>query len=321
MQTALLEENPDIRREDYIYKETCARFLRFKERFGETVETVAGLMGKSPEVITRYLKNDLDSHAKVLIQGTIRHFLDHHERSNPLPEGPVFSTTTVSRDIWEVLQWCGKAGMMGLITGPAGIGKTMTISKYKKKHGNASIITLGIATKSVGAILEAIAQALGIKLYSRTNSVYLDRIGERLRETHRLLILDEMHFCDWAAFEAVRQIWDLSQSGIVYVGQERMLDQMKGKKNTYLYDQCYSRIAVRRQVGGDISRDDVKLIAGSFSAELDRRSIDFLHQKACGPGHYRTLSNILKLSEQMSQTSKKPINLTILQQAFRFLMA
>lgn len=321
MQTALLEENPDIRQNDYIYKETCARFLRYKERFGETVETVADLMGKPPELITRYLKNDLDPHIKTVIQGTIRHFLDKNERSNPVPEGPVFSITTVSREMWEVCQWCNEKGEMGIITGPAGIGKTMTISRYRKKHVNVSIVTAGIARKSEGAILEAIASKFGIKLYGRSNAVYLDRISARLRETRRLLILDEMGFGTWGAFEAVRQLWDQSQSGIVFIGQERLLSQMKGKRDTYLYDQIFSRIAIKRQVGGDISRDDVKLISGSFCPELDRKSIDFLHQKACGPGHFRTLTNILKLAVQMSEMSKKPINLTILQQAFRFLMA
>ncbi|MDQ7838261.1 MAG: AAA family ATPase [Thermodesulfobacteriota bacterium] len=320
METAL-KENPDIQREDYIYKETCARFFRYKKKFGETNETAADLMGKPPELVSKYLKNDLDSHAKMVIQGTIRNFLNHNERSNPLPEGPVFSTTTVSRDIWEVCQWVQKSGVMGLITGPAGVGKTMTISKYKKKHETALVLTCGVTVKCLGAILEAVAEKLGIKLYGRTNSIYLDRIGERLRETHRLLIFDEAHFLDWSAYEAIRQLWDLSQTGIVYVGQQRVLAQMRGKRNTYLYDQIFSRIAVRRQVGGDISRDDVKLIAGSFCPELDRRSIDFLHQKATGDGHFRTLTNVLKLTVQMSEMSQKPINLSLLQQAFRFLMA
>ncbi len=320
LETAL-KENPDIQREDYVYRETCKRFISFKERFGETVETVADQMGKSPDLIKSYLKNDLGSHAKMVVQGTIRHFLDRHEQSKPLPEGPVFSATAVSRSLWEICQWCNEKGEMGMITGPAGIGKTMTISRYKKKHGNVSIVTAGIARKSEGAILEAIAENFAIKLYGRSNAVYLDRISARLRETRRLLILDEMHFGTWGAFEAVRQLWDQSQSGIVFIGQERMLDQMRGKRNTYLYDQIFSRIAIKRQVGGDIPREDVKLLAGSFSVELDRRSVDFLHQKACGPGHFRTLTNILKLAVQMSEMSKKPINLTILQQAFRFLMA
>ncbi|MDD5451503.1 MAG: AAA family ATPase [Desulfovibrionales bacterium] len=322
MELAALGENPDIQQEDFIYRETKARFFRHKEQSGDKIEAIAHRMGKPPGMLVQYLSGGLDPYGKMVIQGAVLDYLDRQEKSKPSLEDLILSTTVV-KDVLESIRWCDEFGKMGSITGDAGCGKTTAIRKYLKKHGETTVVmTCGITVKCVRAVLEGVSDNLGDRrLYSKSNSFYLKRIIECLQERPRVLIFDEAPFLSWDAWEALRQIWDNTKTGMVFIGQQRLLSEMRGRRSAYLFDQILSRLAIRRQVGGSISKGDVELISGAvFSEGLDRKSLDFLYEKTTGDGKFRTLNNILTLARQMSGVSKKPINLTILREASRFLM-
>ena len=126
-------------------------------------------------------------------------------------------------------QACDEDCDMGLVIGPAGVGKTRTIQEYKRRNRGSILIVGDITTKSCGSVLYAIAKKLSSTFHGNRNSELLQRIIDQLKNSRRLLIVDESHFLTWEAFEAVRKIHDCAGIGVCYVGMPRLYAQMQGQ--------------------------------------------------------------------------------------------
>jgi DNA transposition AAA+ family ATPase len=151
-------------------------------------------------------------------------------------------------------------------------------------------------------------------------SEYLQALIERLKNSNRLLIIDDAHFLNWEAFELVRKLHDCAGIGVVYVGQERLYEQMRGTNGkAYLFDQIYSRIAMKRD-RFSIIKKDVQAIAESNCPGLDKDSIDFLYSRAKGQGRYRYITNLLRVAIMIQEQHKTDLSIATLQEAERFLL-
>jgi len=148
----------------------------------------------------------------------------------------------------------------------------------------------------------------------------LDRVIERLKNSRRLLIIDDAHFLSWEAYELVRKIHDCAGIGVVYAGQERLYEQMRGKESkAYLFDQIYSRIAIKRS-RFTIRKKDARMIADAVCPGLDKACIDFLYRRARGKGRLRVVENLLEMAMEIHHEYDEPLNVSLFQKAERFLM-
>jgi DNA transposition AAA+ family ATPase len=300
-------------------EELFDRFLLYRERAGLSDRQIAKKLARSAAQLSQYVNRkfvgDLAEFEK-----DVENLLRREEDLQFVSDSKSFCSTTAATLMWEVMQFCDERRKMGAVLAPSGTGKTDTCIEYKKQNRPTVYVTAHIKSHTAGAVLKLIAKPLIGTIYRHSLAELLDAVIERLKGSSRLLLIDDAHFLSWEAFEMVRKIHDCGGVGVVYVGQERLYDQMRGTDpKGYLFDQIYSRIAIKRE-RFQIKKQDVRMVANSICKGLDKPCIDFLYEKARGKGRLRKMRNLLDVAVASSEYNRQPITMEMLMQAERFLM-
>jgi len=295
------------------------RFCLWKDQSGRSLKGIAGMINRSTAAVSQYVNRIYAGNIQE-VEKDIKNLLEREEDLQFVSGPKEFVTTNASTLIWEVLQFCDQKQKMGAALAPSGTGKTETCKEYKRVNRATVFVTADITTKTPSKILRRMIEQVGG--VGRKNSVsdYLHALIERLKGTNRLLIIDDAHFLSWEAFELVRKLHDCACLGIVYVGQERLYEQMKGTEGrAYLFDQIYSRIAIKRDKFRT-SKKDTRAIVDSRCPGLDGECIDFLAARAKGQGRYRYVTNLLDVAMMINEQYGTPLGLPLLMEAEKFLL-
>ena len=324
IQAALNNDLSDVKFEESLqinnYHEGLhKRFMLWKDQSGRTATRIAVMLGRSVAAVSQYANKKYKGNLAEL-EKDIGNLL-RREESLEFVGGPdIFCSTMSSTLIWEVFQYCDEKGKMGVTVAPSGSGKTETCKEYKRQNRATVFITADISTRAIGSVLRMIARHTGGPVARPSISDLLYAVIDRLKGSHRMLIIDDAHFLTWEAFELVRKLHDCAGIGVVYVGQERLYDQMKGlDKKAYLFDQIFSRIAIRREISRP-TKKDVRMIADSICPGLDKECIDFLFNKARGKGRFRVMVNLIDVALEMHKQYGNPLDVALLREAEQFLM-
>jgi DNA transposition AAA+ family ATPase len=289
-------------------KELHQRFELWKDKTGTSLRKLSPMLRRSYTSISNYLNYRYEGDLQDL-EKDIRAVLRRNEDLSTRRDE--FCRISTSRAIWQVLKFCHEKGKMGAVIGPSGVSKTLTASKYQEENRNAVIITANPTRMSLHKIIKEISYKVG-SVTGRSSNEIFDGINEKLRNSEKLLIIDEAHFLDWQSFEAIRGIYDAIGVGVVYLGMPKLYSQMRGNKS-YLWDQILSRISISRSVG-KIEKEDVKLISDSIHPGLPKSCLNYLHEVAQRPGKLRVLVELLKQAVEVSKKEKIPITLNLLKE-------
>jgi DNA transposition AAA+ family ATPase len=253
----------------------------------------------------------------------VANYLEKKEdRRFPL-ENPMFCETSIAVKMGAICSCCKQDGDMGIVVGASGLGKTEFLREMKRLDRGMILATGDPTARSVGSILLLISKLLpGISRVSCTNSAFMMNIIDCLKGSGRLLVIDEAHFLSWEAFEAARKIYDATGIGLVFVGQQRLYDQMRGgSRKSLLWDQIFSRVGLRAHFKGDIPMEDVSMIANKiYSGGLDNKCMQYLHNQANGPGKFRVMVKLLQRAQRLAESEGTKVSLPLLQQVHRILM-
>jgi hypothetical protein len=303
-----------------IYDETLhARFMLFKDQSGRSLAVIAGMINRSTAALSQYINKKYPGDIPEL-ERDIANLLRREEDLEFVTGPQIFCKTKASTLIWEVLQFCDQKQKMGAALAPSGTGKTETCKEYKRQNRATVFITADITTRSPGPILRRLVSRVGGIGNHPSISELFHRLIDKLKDSRRLVIIDDAHFLKWEAFELVRKLHDCAHVGVVYVGQEMLYEQMRGQDGrAYLFDQIYSRIAIKRD-RFSILKKDVEAVVGSILNGLDKDCIDYLYQRAKGKGRFRYISNLLDVAIEMHNQYGSPMNMQLLQEAERFLL-
>ena len=295
------------------------RFVLWKDYAGNSNSTIARMINRSEAAISQYLNLRYEGSISE-IERDVANCLKREENLEFVKGPEVFCSITPAKLLWEVLQFCDETCSMGVGVAPSGTGKTEVCKEYKRKNRATIFITLDVATRHTSSVLRLIAKRISGTPAQRNISALLHAIIDRLKNSRRLIVIDDAHFLTWEAFECIRKIHDCAGVGVAYLGQERLYDQMRGDSNrAFLFDQIYSRICIKRDQLS-LTRTDVRLIADSICPGLDKPCIDFLFKRAQGKGRLRVMSNILRVAMKMRIEFGTPMNLDQLKEASTFLM-
>lgn len=295
------------------------RFIAHLGQSGASQSVIAKKLGRSTAAVSQYVHRKFQGNLAEMERDVAA--MLRREEELEFVSGPAdFVITEPSKLMWEVLQYCDEKKRMGAIQAPSGTGKTEACKAYKRKNPKTVLVSADITTRNPSAILRMIAAHIGVNRYLSISDL-LGKVIDRLKNSDRLVIMDEGHFLRWEAVEVLRKIYDSAQVGIVLVGQERFFQEMTGKNpRSYLYDQIHSRIAIHRQAF-PINKKDSLAIAATFVKGLDKDSLEFLYQRAKGAGRFRYMTNLLDVAIQMSKENGNcDINVPLLQEAERYLV-
>ena len=295
------------------------RFVLWRDQSGTSVNRIAGMIGRSAAAVSQYANYKYEG-AIPEIEKDIATLLRREEDLQFVQATRMFCSTQPSILLWEVLEYCDGKQKMGAALAASGIGKTETCREYKRRNRSSIFVTADISTRSVGSVLRLIAKASGGVPRRGTISDMLHAIIDRLKGSRRLIIIDDAHFLTWEAFEATRKIHDCAGIGIVYVGQERLYDQMRGATNrAYLFDQIYSRIAIKRD-DFRVRKEDVRMLASSMWPGIDTECVRYLYDRARGKGPLRSMRNVIEVAEEIHRESGRDLGIDLLREAAGFLM-
>ena len=197
---------------------------------------VASATGLAKSTISMWLNGNYNG-KNDKINDAMNNFIQREkERSveNDLP----FVDISIVKYVSEIGRLCHTQGKIGVCVGRAGLGKTVAVKKYTKDFQDSILIESdsGYTAKS---LLKEIHRRLGL---SGKGSVYdlMDEVVRKLNQSGRLLIVDEAENLPYRALEITRRIHDKTGVGVLLVGRNILLENLRGYQNQY--DQLYSRV-------------------------------------------------------------------------------
>lgn len=326
MQTAIKDDLNQIKQKEKArvlprqYDEKLhARFILWRDQSGKSLARIAAMLGRSVATISTYINNRYEGNIQTL-EEDIHQLLRRAEDYEFTDKAEIFCVTEPSILIWEVLEYCDRKRKMGIAVAQSGTGKSETCKEYKQRNRLSIYITIKITTRTIGSLLRKIAARTGGVSTRATLDLYLETIIDRIKDSHRLLMLDDAHYLNWDQIETLKAIHDCARVGIVLLGQEKLYNQMMG--NTHkaeLFDQTHSRIAIKRD-RFSIEKKDVRTIVDSIWKGLDNQCIDYLFKKARGKGRFRSMKELLDLAVEMHKYDNKRIDVDLLKEAEQFLI-
>jgi hypothetical protein len=200
--------------------------------------------------------------------------------------------TSVAESVFLAAKSCQHQGLMGLITGNGGRGKSTAAEMYAASHSGVTYVqTSPFMTKK--HLMSAIAEPLDVS--AKSSYDLLVGICEKMRQSKSLVIIDEAEHLSLDILDAVRQINDWSGAGILFIGQEPFYTMLAKARKSHEY--LVDRFKLRMRVS-NLGLSDVKMLVSTELPDLDGHAGAFL--KACG-GSARFLETLTyKLLSQIS---------------------
>lgn len=228
-----------------------------------------------------------------------------------------FVATPTAKQMLSGLALAHRMGKIGVIYGGAGTGKTTTIKEYQRRNPNCILIEpdTGFTAK---ILLQEICRQLGLETQGNVHDL-TDRIVGALRDSGRMLMVDEAEWLPIRALESLRRIYDKSGCAVALVGTFKLLTNLKGPKQEF--KQLYSRVFTHTPLGENISEDDLRCIAQTILGIEDESVLKKL--VATAKGNVRKLGNLMELIQYLvgvNQTTMEAIDEAFVEQADGFLM-
>jgi len=296
------------------------RFTLWMNQSGASYAKAAKMINRSSALVHGYVHRSYEGDIPA-IEKDIETLLRREEDLELTMRSPTFCSTNASILIWEVLEYCDERCRMGAVIAESGSGKSETAKEYQRQNRATMIITANSTTRTLGATMRLLTDHVGGRPKTNTIDDMLNKVLKRLKGSRRLLIVDDAHFIPWGGLEVIRKLYDCAGVGVVYLGQEELYTQMTGDTNkARLFDQIYSRIAIKRD-RIKISKNDVKLIINSlYPRGFEKDEMEYLYRKAREKGHLRNVTYMLEMFMEMKKQQPSLIDMEALIAAEKFLM-
>ena len=254
-----------------------------------------GAKGYSPAVLSNYL-NDKYTGDVSKLETELTAFLDREaERKLKRKREIPFVETAAAKRILAGLRMAHLDGEIAVVTGGAGLGKTTALKEYARVYRDVIIVEADLSLSNKAA-LAAIAKAIGSDQVGSVNAVF-NEVVSKLKDTGKLIIIDEAEHLPTRALDLVRRINDLTGCGIALVGLPRLIHNLKGKRgeHAYLYSRVGFVISIRELEG-----EDVEKIVSTYYPGSNGVWQEFASQ--CD-GNARRLSKLLYRTDAIAQSS------------------
>lgn len=222
-----------------------------------------------------------------------------------------FTPTTVSEDVFDVARICHIDSEIGVCYGQAGLGKTFAVKEYAKQNSDVILIEadLGYTTK---ILFSEIHRKVDLDGIGTIYQMSID-IVDKLKNSGRLIIIDEAEHLPYKALDLLRRIYDKANVGIMLVGLPRLIKNLRGQRGQY--EQLYSRVGVAKKLSL-LEIHDTKDILGTIMPASSTSRV--YHELSYG--NARILSKLIYRSIKVAQINECPVNETIVRETAKMLI-
>ena len=268
------------------YQSAIESLREYIAKSGKTQTAVGTELGISSGAISSFLSGTYKTPHTLIPK--VYALLSRNAKKAVAPKAPDFAETSISRTVYNTIAYAHLRGVIAVVYGDAGVGKTSTVREYVKNDSLALLITISPTYSSITGVNELIAAQLGVR--ERVARRLTAEIEDRLKGSGRVLIVDEAQHLTVRALNHLRCISDESGVGIALVGNEEVYSKLRGSGKAD-FAQLFSRIGMRKQVQTrDIKMEDIKSIFGRY--ELDEGVIKLLGGVANTPYGLRGAVNV-----------------------------
>lgn len=219
---------------------------------------------------------------------------------------PEIIETNVMREIWFGLQYASDRNDVIMIYGAPGIGKTITLESYVKVNPTALFFTASPNIRSGRDIMEEILEAMNKKADGRNKSLEKGIISA-LKNTNRMIIIDEAHFLRLDGLETLRRIYDATKCPVVLVGNPKIMEIVT-EKNKTVTGQFFSR-SVRIALENKVPMDEVKGIVLQNGVDLKEECLTELHKAANMIGALRIMTKLFLFAWTIANRQNQAISI------------
>lgn len=232
-------------------------------------------MGVSPSVISAVRKGNYTGNTEKIFAKLADYFGVKAQAELTYTEIE-YAETYISSQVYKIIRTAQIKGGLAVACGDAGIGKTKAIKKYIADHQNSICITVNPCLSSVKAILNMIADRIGVTSEKSRDKLWLGIVG-KLKDG-MVLIFDESQHLTLKTIEVLRSFSDYFADkgqtlGVVFIGNAETVNKMGIKKAEFA--QVLSRTKQTKiYTTANVTREDIKKLF-PIIAEQDKE-IDFL---------------------------------------------
>lgn len=259
---------------------------KYMKSTGTSQSAVATACGVSDATLSYWLRGKYPGNNED-VASSVRDYLETAKNRLAVGIKNELVATTIYSAVQEFCTVVNAHCIMGVLTGDAGVGKTTALKSYAKDHPSVILIEADHGY-TANALFKDLCRRLKITPQGSLHDK-LEQVVDELRDTGRLVIIDEAEHFNYRTLELIRRVFDKAGVGIALVGMPRLIEKLRGE--SMYYAQIYSRISAARKLG--LLKDaDIKAVLDTRYPEYDARAFATV-QSHCNR-NMRILSNLLK---------------------------
>lgn len=274
--------------------ELLAKVESLKKEKGISQNEVGKLIGISGTALSQ-IKNGKYPADPQSIFDAIAEYFGVKEKAKLTYTEVDYAPTSISTQIYDIINVCQVKGGLAVTAGDAGIGKTKAARKFVEDHPtNSILITVNPCLTSIKSLLKIIADRIGAAPERSRDELWL-AIARKLSDG-MVLIFDEAQHLTLKDIEVLRSFSDYFNDkgqtlGICFIGNIDTISRIGSKKAEFA--QIANRTKQRKlYLKSEIQRDDIKKLFPILESEHKEKEIDFLHQISQTPQALRGVINL-----------------------------
>ena len=265
----------------------------------------APIIGVSAAVLSQYRRSIYEKGDISEVEKKLEEFFrikeeqaENVKKAEPFKASQGYVETSISESAYKLIRDCQLEKGIVVIDGDAGIGKTKAAAKFLQDNpATAVYIKASPSASSVRSLLKMIAKALKMPENQRTEDLSLS-IQEKLRNTDKVLIIDEAQNLKFLALEEIRAWVDEDPFtgkpgiGIVLIGNDEVYNKMLGKQEA-IFSQQFNRTRLHgRYRTVDVKKEDVSKLFPVLEERNMQQELNYLYNISHSKWGIRGMVNV-----------------------------
>lgn len=232
------------------------------KRKGYTQKAVADAIPISPTALSQWLSGKYPGDVKSLENAIIGFLQRDRERQDKRRIVLPFAMIGAAARVFDACRLAHLDGEIGVVIGDAGTGKTTAVKEYAARNTDVILVEadLGYTAKDLFAELH---RKCGFDGRGSINRMKDDVIG-KLKDSGRLIIIDEAEHLPVRALDLVRRINDKAGVGILFCGLKRFMESLRLKQADFAY--LFTRVGFKVALE-PLRPQDVEMLVGQAVPE------------------------------------------------------
>jgi len=279
---------------------------------GHTQASVARAIGYSGSALNQWMAGKYKGDVKG-IEHAVKGFLEREvEKGISRKIQLRFVMTTTAAKVFEAARMCHLDGEIGVAIGPVGVGKTTDVKEYASRNSDVILVEadLGYTARD---LFRELHKKCGFDGTGNINKMK-DDIIDRLKDSGRLIIIDEAEHLPVKALDLMRRINDKAGVGILFCGLERFMENLRLRQADFAY--LYTRIGFKVALDS-LQKSDIESIVLDAIPESGNLWKTFDVESH---GNGRILSKLIARSLRLAELNGVPVTTEIVHEAAKMLV-